>query len=149
MLTEAVPRPCYFGLSQQYSRTKARNQRKPKHLVYKGDVSDSLKILSTVAGMVGPPGFELEPFSGRERSRGPRHALLRDGVEKRESAGEIPSEARDRLLTWWARLDLNQEPTDYESAALTVELRAHVSYLTHLLESPIPLAQILNCLRAE
>ena len=25
---------------------------------------------------------------------------------------------------WWARLDLNQEPTDYESAALTVELRA-------------------------
>ena len=26
--------------------------------------------------------------------------------------------------TWWARLDLNQEPTDYESAALTVELRA-------------------------
>ena len=26
---------------------------------------------------------------------------------------------------WWARLDLNQEPTDYESAALTVELRAH------------------------
>jgi hypothetical protein len=28
----------------------------------------------------------------------------------------------DRL--WWARLDSNQEPTDYESAALTVELRA-------------------------
>jgi hypothetical protein len=25
---------------------------------------------------------------------------------------------------WWARKDLNLEPTDYESAALTVELRA-------------------------
>jgi hypothetical protein len=25
---------------------------------------------------------------------------------------------------WWARLDLNQEPTDYEPDALTVELRA-------------------------
>lgn len=28
---------------------------------------------------------------------------------------------------WWARLDSNQEPTDYESAALTVELRARTS----------------------
>ena len=28
------------------------------------------------------------------------------------------------VVYWWARLDLNQEPTDYESAALTVELRA-------------------------
>ena len=25
---------------------------------------------------------------------------------------------------WWALLDLNQRPTDYESAALTAELRA-------------------------
>ncbi len=25
---------------------------------------------------------------------------------------------------WWALLDLNQQPTDYESAALTVVLRA-------------------------
>ena len=31
----------------------------------------------------------------------------------------------DNLLNdWWARKDLNLEPTDYESAALTVELRA-------------------------
>src|ERR1700674_2236840 len=36
------------------------------------------------------------------------------------------------LSGWWARLDSNQEPTDYESAALTVELRApRFSYLTH------------------
>ncbi len=28
------------------------------------------------------------------------------------------------LNNWWARKDLNLEPTDYESAALTVELRA-------------------------
>ena len=29
---------------------------------------------------------------------------------------------------WWARLDSNQEPTDYESAALTVELRARLPH---------------------
>src|SRR5690348_5537891 len=27
---------------------------------------------------------------------------------------------------WWALLDLNQRPTDYESAALTAVLRAHI-----------------------
>ena len=32
--------------------------------------------------------------------------------------------ANPNRFVWWARLDLNQEPTDYESAALTVELRA-------------------------
>src|ERR1019366_2413650 len=34
---------------------------------------------------------------------------------------------RKPLDFWWARLDSNQEPTDYESAALTVELRAPAS----------------------
>ena len=28
------------------------------------------------------------------------------------------------IQVWWALLDLNQRPTDYESAALTAELRA-------------------------
>ena len=43
-----------------------------------------------------PERIELEPFCGRERSRGPRHARFsRDGVEEREPAGEIPSGARD------------------------------------------------------
>jgi hypothetical protein len=32
--------------------------------------------------------------------------------------------AREASYGWWARKDLNLEPTDYESAALTVELRA-------------------------
>jgi hypothetical protein len=31
--------------------------------------------------------------------------------------------------SWWARQDLNLGPTDYESAALTAELRALVSLL--------------------
>ncbi len=45
--------------------------------------------------MVRPERIELEPFCGRERSRGPRHARFsRDGVEEREPAGEIPSGAR-------------------------------------------------------
>ena len=34
---------------------------------------------------------------------------------------------------WWALQDLNLGPTDYESAALTAELRAraHLSYTNH------------------
>src|ERR1700722_1033078 len=36
-------------------------------------------------------------------------------------------------MVWWAHLDSNQEPTDYESAALTVELWARLQYLTHAL----------------
>jgi hypothetical protein len=35
-------------------------------------------------------------------------------------------------IWWWARLDSNQGPTDYESAALTAELRArHVFLIVH------------------
>ena len=30
-----------------------------------------------------------------------------------------------RDITWWARQDSNLHLTDYESAALTIELRAH------------------------
>ena len=40
--------------------------------------------------------IEVEASSGRERSRGPRHARFsRDGVEEREPAAEILSEAKD------------------------------------------------------
>src|SRR6266403_6312458 len=47
-------------------------------------------------------------------------------------AEEKPSLSALHHSGWWARLDSNQEPTDYESAALTVELRApRISYLTH------------------
>jgi hypothetical protein len=28
--------------------------------------------------------------------------------------------------SWWARRDLNPQPRDYESPALTVELQAHI-----------------------
>jgi len=45
--------------------------------------------------MVGAIGFELEAFSGRERVRVPG-TPLRDGVEEREPAAEILSEAKDR-----------------------------------------------------
>ena len=31
---------------------------------------------------------------------------------------------RTLIADWWARRDLNPEPKDYESSALTVELRA-------------------------
>ncbi len=48
---------------------------------------------------------------------------------------EIPTlqeEMRARsALIWWAHQDLNLEPTDYESAALTVELWARELNLAH------------------
>ncbi len=34
------------------------------------------------------------------------------------------------LVAWWAHQDLNLEPTDYESAALTVELWARIPLLS-------------------
>ena len=44
----------------------------------------------------GHAGCEVEAFSGRERKRGPRRARFsRDGVQKREPAAEILSEAKD------------------------------------------------------
>jgi hypothetical protein len=53
-------------------------------------------------------------------------------VEKREPAGEILSAAKD-LKLWWALQDLNLGPTDYESAALTAELRARLQLLEDIL----------------
>ena len=42
----------------------------------------------------------------------------------------MQSEAKERsYLIWWARQDLNLGPTDYESAALTAELRARFAYI--------------------
>src|SRR5664279_3479007 len=39
----------------------------------------------------------------------------------------VASGVRESGPVWWALLDLNQRPTDYESAALTAELRARSS----------------------
>ena len=33
------------------------------------------------------------------------------------------------VLIWWPLLDLNQRPIDYESTALTTELRGHSAYI--------------------
>src|ERR1017187_2116687 len=38
--------------------------------------------------------------------------------------GRLKPAPRWAIEVWWALLDLNQRPTDYESAALTAELRA-------------------------
>ena len=58
--------------------------------------------------MVGAIGFELEALSGRERVRVPG-PHLRDGVEEREPAAEILSEAKDRQQEVWSgRSDLNR-----------------------------------------
>ena len=43
--------------------------------------------------------------------------------DEREAPAEIPSEV-EGPQGWWALQDLNLGPTDYESAALTAELRA-------------------------
>ena len=38
-----------------------------------------------------------------------------------------------RVMIWWALQDLNLQPTDYESAALTIELRAQTVYLLYFI----------------
>src|SRR6266540_4338109 len=40
----------------------------------------------------------------------------------------LGSEALASLVNWCPRRDSNPEPTDYESAALTVELQGHNNY---------------------
>ena len=47
---------------------------------------------------------------------------ITSGFERRDSLPDTI--ASWRLKGWWARKDLNLGPTDYESAALTAELRA-------------------------
>jgi hypothetical protein len=42
--------------------------------------------------------------------------------EENTQSGKNPTDRK--TLSWWARQDLNLGPTDYESAALTAELRA-------------------------
>ena len=56
------------------------------------------------------------------------------------------------FLNWWARQDLNLGPTDYESAALTAELRAPrllphltVKQLAGHVERPFDFDQMSRC----
>ena len=46
----------------------------------------------------------------------------KQAIRDEEHYGVGISDLKNRL--WWARRDLNPQPTDYESAALTVELQA-------------------------
>jgi hypothetical protein len=43
---------------------------------------------------------------------------------RREKWADQQIEKSEDVRSWWARQDLNLGPTDYESAALTAELRA-------------------------
>ena len=43
---------------------------------------------------------------------------------ERESFGDCLQTIGNKHFKWWAREDSNLRPTDYESAALTAELRA-------------------------
>ena len=56
--------------------------------------------------------------------------MVAEGVREKVKAGPGPLHRfliRERV--WWALQDLNLQPTDYESAALTIELRAQAVYL--------------------
>ena len=46
------------------------------------------------------------------------------GGRRREKRADQLIEKSGDVRSWWARQDLNLGPTDYESAALTAELRA-------------------------
>jgi hypothetical protein len=40
------------------------------------------------------------------------------------------------MQVWWARRDLNPQPKDYESSALTVELQARIETLRRIVHGP-------------
>src|SRR5215475_750077 len=83
-----------------------------------------------------PPAPRCSSLSGAERPRSPEGALysLQEGRYPRPGLGlgslqpRLPPHWRDRFHAsnvppargrWWARLDSNQRPKDYESSALT------------------------------
>jgi hypothetical protein len=51
------------------------------------------------------------------------------------------------MLGWWAHQDLNLEPTDYESAALTVELWARRSTKTIVIQVLACVSEVLSTLQ--
>jgi hypothetical protein len=63
---------------------------------------------------------------------GSAHCNQRVLQEKKASGMERRKPVRCVLFfeKWWARQDLNLGPTDYESAALTAELRARRALMT-------------------
>ena len=66
------------------------------------------------------------------RSRSSRLLGLSDSVRLQNVCNSMPLRrlgVRKSLILWWALQDLNLQPTDYESAALTIELRAQTVYL--------------------
>ena len=74
------------------------------HHVPQVDAADRLSRLVAAAGEVPP----LRPVSGH----------IRDTVSESDEAPEAET-GSVTPLSEWARLDSNQGPTDYESAALT------------------------------
>src|ERR1017187_9146589 len=67
----------------------------------------------TVMVLRGLAWYLIENFEGRW----PQKVWL--GLVSRTNLGQC---------IWWTRPDLNREPTDYESAALTIELRVLESH---------------------
>ena len=43
-----------------------------------------------------------------------------------QTATHTPAHSKQSRKVWWARRDSNPGPRDYESPALTAELRAHI-----------------------
>ena len=66
------------------------------------------------------PGFQLYP------AKAPSHAGAGDPFIY---VMRLITNGQRITMFWWARQDLNLGPTDYESAALTAELRALCSFL--------------------
>src|SRR5580658_9109657 len=98
----------------------------------------SRRVDQDCPGATGP--FRYCNDSQFVRSRNPRLTKTRRGasrggfVLKRSQVGRRREKWANQLIeksgdvrSWWARQDLNLGPTDYESAALTAELRARAS----------------------
>ncbi len=82
-----------------------------------GNRGEKLEIGERLDSSKLPRGPGLEPWTvcGMAQMHSPPHP----GEVLREYLGDM-----EVVKTWWARKDLNLGPMDYESTALTAELRA-------------------------
>jgi len=62
---------------------------------------------------------ETRRFSRRDAMRRGSKLLSEFLSGRQPTTAKLTKEARDELESWWARLESNQRPADYESAALT------------------------------
>ena len=70
------------------------------------------------------PAMQKEVAARMDAILASSHPVATTAAAKASGEGEL---IREWFRIWWALKDLNLRPTDYESAALTAELRARAN----------------------